>query len=143
MLFQIEDFVPRQSFSSHKIVLLYKEKHFYRTTNIELPCTSVSCARATGAPSLSVTRALPPARWLAVQRVSRMLSAVQEIQSYCQAPICRTANARSTKCAASACRRGRADFLPWTNFSYRGTVEKGNRDARQDGYVRVKGALAA
>lgn len=102
------------------------------------------CARATGAPSLSMTRALPPARWLAVQRVSRMLSAVKEIQSYCQAPICRAADARSAKRIASACRRGKADFLPGPTFlSRRGTVEKGNRDARRDGYVRMRGALAA
>lgn len=95
-------------------------------------------ARVTGAPSLSVTRALPPARWWRSSVLAvRDAEFVEETQSYCLGPLCRTANARSAEsCEAVYPRAARgADFLPRRELFF---VAKGNRDA-QDGYVRVKG----
>lgn len=95
-------------------------------------------ARATGAPSLSVTRALPPARWWRSSVLTvRDAEFVEEIQSYCLGSLCRTANAR-TECARLHPRAARgADFLPRRELFV--AAKRKSRHTRWDGYVRVKG----
>ncbi|KYN13772.1 hypothetical protein ALC57_13845 [Trachymyrmex cornetzi] len=85
-------------------------------------------ARATGAPSLSVTRALPPARWWRSSVLAvRDAEFVEEIQSYCLGSLCRTANAR-TECARLHPRAARGAPISSLGESS-SSRRKGNRDA--------------
>lgn len=102
------------------------------------PCISVFCARATSALSLSVTRALPSARWWRSSVLAvRDAESVGEIQSYCLGSLCRTANARSA--SVRGCIRVPQEEPISSLGESSSSRRKGNRDAQRDGYVRVKG----
>lgn len=70
----------------------------------------------------------------------RDAESVEEAQSYCLGPLCRTANARSAESREAVHPRAAraADFLPRRERFFRRDGKEIETRAR-DGYVRVKG----